>query len=199
MYKVYIFESGNVKIAVKSSESIEKFTDFLVSVFDWEPYHLYYYSDEKEKKVLFCKEFEEEFLKDLKSISLSTLVSRHFDQLRVKKAFNFALMEGLISKLKISVNLYCGLNNEEIIKDLQNLYEILMELNEGLLEFLRKEHFRIISPKDRVRNLVDFIGSRIKLTYDLGEMNEIFLKLSEILTSKNFKAIYGNRKLPTVI
>jgi len=197
MLKVYIFKAGELKIAVKSSEPVENFTNFLVKTFNLAPNHLYYYADEKEHKLLLCQELERAFWDNLLSDSPTFVLANLLRELGIG---NFrATLTLSVLKSSLSEAFQQCPKNEYRIYSFEEFLKQLDEAAEGFMDILLKYHFNVITPKVKVKDMVNLLGNKIKLIYDLGRLEEIHLSLWEILTSKNFKRIYGNVKIPAVV
>jgi len=197
MLKVYIFKVGELKIAVKSSEPVENFTNFLVKTFNLEPNHLYYYADEKEHKLLLCQKLEKAFWDNLLSDSPMFVLASLLRELRIGN-FTATLALSLL-KNTLSEASQRHSKNEYQIYSLEGFLKQLDEAAEGFIDILLKYHLNTITPRVKIKDMVNLLGSRIKFIYDLGRMEKIRLSLWEILTSKNFKRIYGNVKIPAVV
>jgi len=197
MLKVYIFKAGELKIAVKGSDPVENFTNFLIKTFNLEPNRLYYYADEKEHKLLLCQELDKAFWDNLLSDSPIFFLSSLLRELRIGN-FTATLALSLLKDSLSEAFQQCP-KNEYQIYSFERFLEQLDEAAEGFMDILLKYHFNVITPKVKVKDMVNLLGNKIKLIYDLGRMEEIHLSLWEILASKNFKRIYGNVKIPAVV
>ena len=175
--KVFVFSVKRRKaklIAVKESTSVYKLTDLVVKAMRFDPYHLYYYTDFEERKIAYHEELEDTYLEEF---------SEHFQEL-VDIANQLRIREARKLLGRSSFRLVLG--------DLEEFFG-------ALAKFLKKEYFLCLRSRTSVRKLVDLLGHEFLLVYDMGDTREAILNLEEMLSEENFKKLYGEVKLPTVL
>ena len=173
MRRIYVFSVGGKQgklIAFKGSTPIEKFTDTIVFAMNFDPDHLYYYTDGK--KIAYHELLEEVYEVDTYDEPAEALASI-CNTLGIKNLAGLFMLQGSLLKIDAYDSFFASMGN-----------------------FLRKNFLLRLDDKVKLKDLVEFLGQKFTLVYDMGDMREVNLSLKEILLHKNFKKVYGDIKLP---